>query len=179
MKIYTKTGDKGETQVYAQEALRLKKDDPILESYGTLDELNAHTGMLVSLLAQAQCENLNELKAQLTQIQQSLFQIGFAISANTKINDEDISILERCIDNMTQALSPQTHFILPGGCTSASQAHVCRTVARRAERQLVHLQNEHQVPSICLRYINRLSDYFFVVARWLNQAHGVEETIVP
>jgi cob(I)alamin adenosyltransferase len=176
MKIYTKTGDKGETQVYAKQTLRLKKDDPILESYGTLDELNAHIGLLNSFLDQTTNDHL---RVQLTQIQQALFQIGFAISAETKIADDDVASLEQSIDEMTQALPPQTHFILPSGCQSAAQAHICRTVARRAERQLVRLQEAHQVPAICLSYINRLSDYCFVVARWLNQQQAIEETIVP
>jgi cob(I)alamin adenosyltransferase len=176
MKIYTKTGDKGETQVYAKQTLRLKKDDPILESYGTLDELNAHTGMLISLIPNQKVESL---RVQLHKIQHALFQIGFAISADTKLVEEDITALEQHIDDMTEALPPQTHFILPGGCQAASQAHICRTVARRAERQLVHLQEEHPVPSICLRYTNRLSDYFFVTARWLNQQQDIDETIVP
>lgn len=176
MKIYTKTGDKGETQVYATQTLRLRKDDPILESYGTLDEFNAHVGLLNSLIEH---EKTKTLKAQLSEIQQAIFQIGFAISADTKIDDEDVNHLELWIDTMTQELPPQTHFILPGGTQAASQAHICRTVARRAERQLVRLQDAHPVPSICIQYINRLSDYFFVSARWLNQQKSVEETIVP
>jgi cob(I)alamin adenosyltransferase len=176
MKIYTKTGDKGETQVYAKQTLRLKKDDTILESYGTLDELNAHTGLLDSMLDNQEFETLS---AQLRKIQQALFQIGFAISADTKIVEEDITNLEEHIDTMIDCLPVQTHFILPGGSKAASQAHVCRTVARRAERQLVRLQGEHTVPSICLSYINRLSDYFFVTARWLNHQQGISETIVP
>ncbi|TDF42044.1 cob(I)yrinic acid a,c-diamide adenosyltransferase [Alteromonadaceae bacterium M269] len=176
MKVYTKTGDQGETQVYAKQMLRLKKDDPILESYGTLDELNAHTGLLTSLLSQDETTDLHE---QLTEIQQLLFQIGFAISAETKLNDDHVANLENAIDTMTETLPPQTHFILPGGSQAASQAHVCRTVTRRAERQLIRLSQQHEVPAVCIRYVNRLSDYFFVTARWLNHQQGIVEPIVP
>lgn len=176
MKVYTKTGDKGETQVYAKQVLRLRKDDPILESYGTLDELNAHVGLLCSLLQQ---EYTEELKIQLVQVQQLLFQIGFAISAETKLVDDDVTALEQSIDRMTEVLPAQTHFILPGGAQNASQAHICRTVTRRAERQLIRLSEGHDVPQVCIRYLNRLSDFFFVVSRWLNHHQGINEPIVP
>ncbi|MFT5674892.1 MAG: cob(I)alamin adenosyltransferase [Paraglaciecola sp.] len=172
MKIYTKTGDKGHTQIYADTMVRMPKNTNVLECYGTLDELNAHLGLLGSHI------DSPEEKANLEHIQQILFQIGFAISATTKLVDSDITSLEQQIDEMQSKLPPQTSFILPTGCTAATQTHVCRTVARRAERSMVALLDEYPVPDICLRYLNRLSDYLFVFARWQNFQLGIEESRV-
>lgn len=172
MKIYTKTGDKGQTQVYAEKMLRLPKDAEVVECYGTLDELNAHLGLLGSYISSTSD------KIHLDHIQQTLFQIGFAISATTKLTDGDVELLESHIDSMQAMLPAQTTFILPSGCTAASQAHVCRTVARRAERRMVALLADYPVPDICLRYLNRLSDYLFVFARVQNFQAGNEETKV-
>ncbi|WP_416308612.1 cob(I)yrinic acid a,c-diamide adenosyltransferase [Neptunicella sp. SCSIO 80796] len=168
MKIYTKGGDKGETQIYADKPLRLKKSADELECYGTLDELNAHTGMLSALLAEHSPGLLNE-------IQTALFQIGFAISATSQLSDQDLAKLELAIDNMQASLPAQSSFILPGGSVAASQAHICRTVARRAERCLVRLTEQHQVADLNLSYINRLSDYFYVLARKINLDCGTAE----
>ena len=170
MKIYTRSGDKGSTQIYADEVVRMQKSADVLECYGTLDELNAHVGFLVSLLPGS--ENLLYLQ----EIQQKLFQIGFAISATTTLDAQDVSSVEEQIDRLQSLLPAQTSFILPGGCQEAAQAHVCRTVARRAERRMVALTEEHAVPDACLSYLNRLSDYFFVLARHLNLLADVEET---
>jgi cob(I)alamin adenosyltransferase len=171
MKIYTKSGDKGETQIYAGEMVRLAKSADVVECYGTLDELNAHLGLLRSL-------GISEHAESVIQIQQAIFQIGFAISAETKLQPQDLTFLEQQIDKMQAVLPPQTSFILPGGCHAGAQAHVCRTVARRAERRLVALINEYPVPDICIQYINRLSDYLFVLARNLNQLANAQETKV-
>ena len=170
MKIYTKGGDQGQTQIYADKVVRLSKSDAVLNCYGTLDELNAHIGLLSSHIQQP-----IPAKAQLQAIQKALFEIGFAISATTKLTQQDVVELEQQIDTMQATLSAQNSFILPGGCTAAAQAHVCRTVARRAERHLVELTAAHEVPSICLQFINRLSDYLFVLARFLNQDAGVSD----
>lgn len=172
MKIYTKTGDQGQTQVYADQMLRLPKNAEVVECYGTLDELNAHLGLLGTYVSCASD------KIHLEHIQQTLFQIGFAISATTKLTDADVELLESHIDTMQATLPPQTSFILPGGCTAASQAHVCRTVARRAERRMVALLADYPVPDICLRYLNRLSDYLFVFARTQNFQAEIEESKV-
>ncbi|MFT4940634.1 MAG: cob(I)alamin adenosyltransferase [Paraglaciecola sp.] len=172
MKIYTKTGDKGHTQIYADTMVRMPKNANVLECYGTLDELNAQLGLLGSHIVSL------EETAKLEQIQQILFQIGFAISATTKLVDSDITSLEKQIDEMQSKLPAQTSFILPTGCIAATQTHVCRTVARRAERSMVALLDEYPVPDICLRYLNRLSDYLFVFARWQNFQAGIEETKV-
>ncbi|KXI30773.1 cob(I)yrinic acid a,c-diamide adenosyltransferase [Paraglaciecola hydrolytica] len=172
MKIYTKGGDQGQTQIYADKVLRLSKSDAVLDCYGTLDELNAHLGLLHSYI---NLQTNSSAARPLQTIQQALFQIGFAISANSKLSQTDVEQLEIEIDNMQAILAPQTTFILPGGCIAAAQAHVCRTVTRRAERHLVALMQEHTVPGVCLQYINRLSDYLFVLARSLNHQTGVND----
>lgn len=164
MKIYTKTGDQGETQVYLKDTLRKRKDDLLLESYGTLDELNAQVGVLICHL-----DNTDTVLAeQLTQVQRDLFQLGFAISASSTLTENRLTELEDAIDNMQQRIPPQTAFILPGGTLVSAQAHVCRTVCRRAERVLVALALQHDIAPVAQSYINRLSDYFFVVARLCN-----------
>ncbi len=182
MKIYTKTGDKGTTQVYTSEVLRLDKNDAVLECYGSIDELNSHIGLLNSLLADVQSEqpkpdsqdNVNTVLDEFVSpafmfgIQQTLFSIGFAISDKPQIENNATEALEQAIDAMQSKLPPQTKFILPGGTQVASQAHICRTVTRRAERTIVTVSKQQNVPAICIQYLNRLSDYFFVAARYLN-----------
>lgn len=170
MKLYTKTGDKGKTQVYLKQALRVDKDDLLLQCYGSLDECNAHTGLL-----QCHVED-TEIRQQLTVIQQTLFNIGFVFSAEQSLSQTQISELESHIDHFQQHLPAQTAFELPGGCIAAAQAHVCRTAIRRAERCLVSLHKKQAVPELCLAYINRLSDYFFILARWLNFQQGITPT---
>lgn len=170
MKIYTKTGDKGTTQVYTSEVLRLNKNDAILECYGSIDELNSHIGMLSALLV---ADKFDEAEPCLSQsfmfgIQKTLFSIGFAISDKPQIDDNATQLLEEAIDKLQQKLPPQTKFILPGGSQLAAQAHICRTVTRRAERTIVSVAQQQNVPDICIQYLNRLSDYFFVAARALN-----------
>lgn len=170
MKIYTKTGDKGTTQVYTSEVLRLTKNDAILECYGSIDELNSHIGLLSALLVE---EASNKEEPYLSQsfmfgIQKTLFSIGFAISDKPQIDENATQVLEHAIDKLQQELQPQTKFILPGGSQLAAQAHICRTVTRRAERTIVSVSQQQNVPDICIQYLNRLSDYFFVAARALN-----------
>lgn len=170
MKIYTKTGDKGQTQIYSDKLIRMEKSADVLECYGTLDELNAHVGLLLHYLHTPEPLQL------LTEIQHNLFQIGFAISATTKIEQSDLKNVEQAIDEMQKSLPPQTSFILPGGGQAGAQAHICRTVARRAERRLVALLSRYPVPDLCVGYLNRLSDYFFVLARFSNFQEGLSET---
>lgn len=177
MKIYTKQGDSGETQVYAKQALRLSKDDLILDTYGNLDELNAQIGLLISMLSDAK-KDFAGLQKDCQQIQQNIFQIGFAISDSSNLNEENIETLEQQIDALQSTLPAQTRFILPGGSQSASQAHVCRTVCRRAERCMVALSKQHAIKPEAQAYINRLSDYLFVVARSINAQLGVEDVFV-
>lgn len=187
MKIYTKTGDKGSTQVFLDAPLRVKKNDAILECYGTLDELNAHIGVLKCSLppstpnpsasdgpdsTSSDSKNVSDHAEHiefLEQIQQRLFDIGFVLSASNQLDDRSVEALEAQIDRLDAALPALTQFILPGGGQCAAYAHVCRTVTRRAERQLVGLTEQHSVPDLCLSYLNRLSDYFFVLARTLTE----------
>ncbi|MEM0910493.1 MAG: cob(I)yrinic acid a,c-diamide adenosyltransferase [Pseudomonadota bacterium] len=167
MKIYTKTGDEGTTQVYSKEVFRLPKNDALLENYGNLDELNANVGMLQSQVIEHRDTLLQNID--LYWIQNTLFTIGFALSDDDKIAANITDTLESWIDLMTDKLPSQTSFILPGGCVAASQAHICRTVTRRTERSLVALSNQRDINPLALQFINRLSDFFFVMARYLNQ----------
>ncbi len=171
MKIYTRGGDQGCTQIYVDKPEKLDKHDIVLETYGSLDELNAQLGLLASQLQDREL-------ALVQQVQQCLFQIGFALSASSSLKDQDIDSLEQQIDHWQEQLPVQTHFILPGGNFSGALCHVCRTVARRAERQLVAMSKVRDVPPVCLKYLNRLSDWLFVFARYLNQLKGVEEVKV-
>jgi cob(I)alamin adenosyltransferase len=142
MKIYTKTGDRGTTQVYTSEVLRLDKNDAILECYGSIDELNSHIGLLSALMSNIDAD------------------INDANSLSPTFMFD--------IQKLQQELPTQTKFILPGGSQLAAQAHICRTVARRAERTIVSVSQQRNVPAICIQYLNRLSDYFFVAARAFN-----------
>lgn len=174
MKIYTKQGDAGQTQVYAKEVLRLDKDDALLECYGTLDELNAWIGVIHAALTsdpEQQVETLQGFNEQLQRIQQQLFSIGFAISDQASLSQDMVTALESAIDVMQSELSPQTKFILPGGHPIAAHVHVARTVARRAERRLVSLSKMHDVHPLALSFVNRLSDYLFVFARLVNHTN--------
>lgn len=174
MKIYTKQGDKGKTSVYTHTVLKLDKDDLLLECYGTLDELNAQLGLAESQLQSAD----NALKTYcpiLEECQQQLFSIGFAISDNDKLSEQSIQALEQHIDEMQQQMRPQTSFILPGGSRLSAQLHVARTIARRAERRLVSVAKAHEINDIALAYINRLSDFLFVLARFCNYVNKIED----
>ncbi|GAA0857235.1 cob(I)yrinic acid a,c-diamide adenosyltransferase [Aliiglaciecola litoralis] len=175
MKIYTKSGDKGHTQIFAKEMVRMQKDADVLECYGTLDELNAQIGML---LTQQSDPIIQQHEALLLSVQKNLFQIGFAISAQTQLQPADLEDLERCIDKLQDSLPAQTHFILPGGHPVAALLHICRTIARRAERRMVALIKDYPVPDLCLSYLNRLSDFLFVLARSVNHHHQVQESQV-
>ena len=130
MKIYTRTGDKGSTQIYADKAVRVDKDDLVVQSYGDMDELNSHIGLLAAHVT-------DKHKPILQDIQRNLFQAGFAISASSTLTQTDIENLESLIDNITRQMPPNTSFVLPGGCKAAAQAHVCRAVCRRAERAVL------------------------------------------
>lgn len=171
MKIYTKQGDKGKTSVYTSTILKLDKDDILLECYGTLDELNSYLGLCISALG----KELNDQEEQLLKCQQHLFTIGFALSDTDKLVAESIVELEQAIDKIQIKLAPQTSFILPGGTQLSAYLHVSRTIARRAERRLVTVSKHHNVSEISLAYINRLSDYLFVLARYSNFSSGKAE----
>lgn len=184
MKIYTKTGDKGTTSLVG--GTRINKDDIRLEAYGTIDELNSWIGFIISLLS-AECRGRSaeaEVKDVLVKIQNTLFDLGCALATEKEakwqpkqITDEDIMLVEKEIDLMENELPRHDKFILPGGTQSASAAHIARTVCRRAERIMVALPAD-SCPSQkeALAYVNRLSDYLFVLARYLNHKAGETET---
>ena len=182
MKIYTKTGDKGMTSLC--DGSRLSKDDMRIEAYGTLDELNANIGLLISLL---QADTLKEEDAVvnpigiLVAIQEELFVIGGQLAC-ADIKEEAhlytqklIKEIETNIDKLSSQLPVQHHFILPGGTLSAAQSHVCRTICRRAERRIVTLSHIATVSPEIFKFVNRLSDYFFILSRYLNNDSGLSE----
>ena len=172
MKIYTKGGDKGETSLYG--GRRVSKDDLRIECYGTVDELNSFLGLLAAGI------NESDISSFLYKIQKQLFDIGSLLAADPgkslalpEIKEEDILSIEQQIDNMSSQLPPLKTFILPGGSREVSYAHICRTICRRAERRCISLGHEEYVKEIIIKYLNRLSDFFFVLSRKiaLDQGH--------
>lgn len=172
MKLYTKQGDLGETSLVGGD--RVMKDDVRISVCGDLDELNAHIGMLQTLGVPADENKL------LSHIQELLFHAGGELSNPTfnmksHIEPTDIAMLEQQIDALQQSTPDPCTFVLPGGCLSASQAHICRTVARRAERSIVTLSRGQRVDPLIIQFLNRLSDYFFALALNLNFIASVDE----
>lgn len=182
MKVYTKTGDKGTTALFG--GIRVPKDHIRIESYGTVDELNSHIGLIRD-------QDFNShYKDVLIEIQDRLFTVGAILATppekevlkngekrlqNLGILESDIEFLEKEIDTMEEALPPMTHFVLPGGHTTVSYCHIARCVCRRAERLAVHLSHNEPVADIAIKYLNRLSDYLFVLARKLSHDLNAEE----
>ena len=162
MKIYTKTGDAGTTSLVGGK--RVPKDCARLESYGTVDELNAHVGLLLTYVSE------NQDRECLISIQNRLFVVGAQLAT-------EAPNLENNIDKASEGLPKWRGFTLPGGCREAAIAHVCRTVCRRAERRILTLNSEEEVDPQLIKYINRLSDYFYVLALRLNFLHGTEEIL--
>ncbi|MBL7789426.1 MAG: cob(I)yrinic acid a,c-diamide adenosyltransferase [Chitinophagales bacterium] len=180
MKIYTKTGDDGTTALFGGE--RVKKSYIRVEAYGNIDELNSFLGALIESIEK------NDLRLYLEKIQHILFNIGSVVATVDEkfiaklpqLLGEDITSLEMQMDKMESELAPMTNFILPGGHESIARAHICRTVCRRAERSLVALLDiETCHPSLytALQFLNRLSDYFFILSRKLAQLNGKNEVI--
>lgn len=177
IKVYTKTGDDGTTGLVG--GSRVKKYDLRLESYGTVDELNSCIGIIRSF------DIPDTIKELLVQIQNKLFNIGSRLAsdekgevytANLMIKKEDIEVLEKAIDDFEEHLPELTNFILPGGELSVAQCHMARTICRRAERRVVEFSEQTAIQPEIVKYINRLSDFFFVLARRLSILNGVEET---
>ena len=175
-RIYTKTGDQGKTALFG--GRRVSKNDLRVEAYGTVDELNSFIGWLRDAI-----DNPHDRQV-LYDIQNRLFTVGSTLASDPEkhpptpdILQEDVSMLEQEIDRMDAELPPLKNFILPGGHTSVSVCHVCRTVCRRAERLVVALDQTEPVETLVLQYLNRLSDYFFMLARQLSKDLGVEEVI--
>jgi cob(I)alamin adenosyltransferase len=178
MKIYTKTGDSGGTGLFG--GGRVQKDDPRVEAYGDVDELNAVLGMARAL------EPLPRVDEVLVPIQRDLFSIGALLAtpdldkmhnhlAKANIDDRRIKALEHAIDQCDEELEPLKAFIIPGGSQKGAVLHVARTVCRRAERRVVHLQREVEIPSLVVIYLNRLSDLLFTLARVANVRTGAGE----
>jgi len=182
MKIYTKTGDKGTTALFG--GTRVPKHHIRIESYGTIDELNSHIGLI-----RDQAIDLIHKKV-LMEIQDRLFTVGAILATDPekatlkngkdrlnipKISESDIKLLEDNMDNMNAALPPMTNFVLPGGHQTVSFCHIARTVCRRAERLASHLNDMEPFQPETLMYINRLSDYLFVLARKLSHELQAEE----
>ncbi len=184
MKVYTKTGDTGETSLFGGQ--RISKSHGRIESYGTIDELNAALGLASALLTAHHAEVLAREIEQCEIIQQTLFVIGSHLSTPydadhvakhlPPVETRSITDLEEWIDAMDAELPELTQFILPSGTIAASQIHVARTIARRAERAMIQLNHEESVLPEMIQYMNRLSDYLFVLARFANHVSGVVET---
>jgi len=169
MKIYTKKGDTGTTQLIG--GTRIPKHHLKIEAYGTVDELNSYIGLIRD-------QEIAEIHIQeLLEIQDRLFKIGSNLAEDKskssmklpEINDGDVLFLEKAIDTMDTALPPMKSFVLPGGHTTVSFCHVARCVCRRAERIATHLNEEEGVEALILTYLNRLSDYLFMLSRKLTQ----------
>ena len=174
MKIYTKTGDSGDTSLFG--GSRVPKNDERVELYGTLDELNAFIGSSASFME----ESLNDLKADLQEIQSLLFEMGsmFSNPEKNKISaaeSSDISRIEKKIDTYTEELDPIKNFILPGGLPASSMLHAARTVCRRLQRMMVAQKNITGDKDLI--YINRLSDFLFCAARVVNKRNSVQDII--
>ena len=175
MKIYTKTGDDGNTGL--QGDFRISKSHPRIIAYGTVDEANAAIGVV---LTNTLDDDISQL---LNQIQNDLFLLGSDLS-NQNLNDlknrvtlEMIEKLEESIDTFESELAPITNFILPGGNVAASQIHQVRTIVRRAETLVVKLSDKDEINSNCIKYLNRLSDLMFVMGRLINKRNGIEDII--
>ena len=178
MKIYTKTGDAGDTGLFG--GGRVGKDHPRVEAYGDVDELNAVLG---TVRATEQMPRIDEIIAR---VQRDLFSIGALLATpnrekmteqleKARVDDARIVELEHAIDDCERELDPLRSFILPGGTPKAAALHVARTVCRRAERRVVALQRDIDVPELVVRYLNRLSDLLFMLARVANRRAGAGE----
>lgn len=176
-RIYTKTGDKGETALFG--GRRVPKSHLRVDAYGTVDELNSFIGLLRDSVEN---QHIREI---LTHTQHRLFTLGAHLASDPEkhpptpdLLPADISLLEQEMDTMDEQLAPLKNFILPGGHSTVSVCHLCRTVCRRAERLTVALsQSGEPVDDLAIQYLNRLSDYFFILARFLSKELGVEEVI--
>lgn len=176
-KIYTKTGDKGNTSLIG--GTKVPKSHLRIEAYGTVDELNSYIGLCRDLLSDDKSRKI------LLEIQDRLFTIGSSLACDPQkepkmklpdLKDTDVTLLENEMDRMNELVAPMKSFILPGGHPTLSHLHIARCVCRRAERCCVRLQQEHEeVAPIVIQYINRLSDYLFVLSRYTGHQLNVQE----
>ena len=176
--VYTRTGDTGMTDLVG--GVRIKKCDVRLEAYGTVDELSSHLGLLVSMMDDCEDRQL------LLRIQNDLFNVGTHLATDqsqtplydsAKLPEGEVERLEKAIDRINDELPGFQGFVLPGGTQAAAQCHVCRTVCRRAERRIDELMEEAAVGAEIIKFINRLSDYLFVLAKKINFNTGHSEII--
>jgi cob(I)alamin adenosyltransferase len=180
MKIYTKTGDQGQTSL--ADGTRVKKSSNRIQSYGLVDEINSHIGLLISLMGSK--SDLTEIVEDLIKIQHQLFTLGSdlanphqKVDNYPRITEGEVTFLENCIDKFDKELEPLRAFILPGGTIEASQCHVIRSVTRRSEIKLVDLYLNNEISKNCFVYINRLSDLFFILARVCNLRQGQRDIL--
>lgn len=175
MKIYTRKGDTGKTSLIG--GVRVPKNSPRIQAYGTVDELNSFIGIVRDMYREQKAQEV------LYRIQNLLFTIGSHLAAHPEkskmklpdINEAEVDLLEKEMDRMNEGLPELTHFILPGGHVAVSHCHVARCVCRRAERMTVDLNEQEMVEPIIIKYLNRLSDYLFVLSRQISQDMGAEE----
>lgn len=175
-KIYTKTGDRGETSLIG--GTRVPKYHQRIEAYGTLDELNSYLGLIRDLIDQPQIsEELLAIESCLFVAESQLATDADAHVAQTLplIAETDVIALEDAIDRMNAEMKPICNFILPGGHPTSSHCHIARCICRRAERIIILLSTTTEIPPLVLKYVNRLSDYLFVLARWVLSQHGIPE----
>ncbi len=174
--VYTRTGDRGRTSLIG--GTRVPKNDVRLEAYGTVDELNSFIGMIRSYDIDEQS------KTQLIEIQKRLFEVGAYLATDTNVadlrdkmqyDDSVIETLEEAMDKMEEALPPLKYFVLPGGDPCVSYCHISRTICRRAERRILEMGESMDVNTWVVRYINRLSDYLFVLSRHLSKHFNTNE----
>lgn len=184
MKIYTKTGDKGMTSLVGGK--RVEKSSVRIEAYGTVDELNAHIGVLIAELTPLDAPFISEEIEVMERIQNSLFNVGTHLATEAEevekipsamLPQGEVERIEQHIDTLSESLPPLRGFVLPGGTKAAALAHVCRTVCRRAERRVIALRKETEVAEEVVAYVNRLSDYFFLLSRKCNFIEGNNEKI--
>ena len=181
MKIYTKTGDKGTTSLIG--GTRVNKDDVRLEAYGTFDELSA----FVAVLSDSEGVEQHQIEV-MDRIQSCLLILESCLALETtdngqrttdkyipQLTEDDVLFLESEIDAINAQLKPMKSLIIPGGNILSSRAHVCRTVCRRAERRLVEMGREYEVDDVLRRFVNRLSDYFFILSRYFMKQAGMAE----
>ena len=175
-RIYTKTGDDGTTALFG--GTRVQKDDLRIQAYGTVDELNAVLGVVLT------CDLNDGLRAELVAVTVDLFTLGSDLATPLepppkyeipRIGDDSVEQLERWIDAHDETLPALKNFILPGGCTAAAHLHVARTVCRRAERIVIALSRSEDLGGTVVKYVNRLSDYLFTAARSANMSAGVAD----
>ena len=178
-RVYTRTGDKGTTSLVG--GVRIAKSSLRLDAYGTVDELSSHLGLLVAMIGEGDDDALV-----LQRIQNTLFCVGTHLATDqsqtqlypsARLPEGEVELMEQQIDAINNILPEAQGFILPGGCKPAAQAHVCRTVCRRAERCIIALSETAIVGSEILQYMNRLSDYLFVLAKKINFNSGRNEIL--